>query len=48
MIPYEESQNSMNSLREMNFEDALFKLINFDNKLQVYNQVAEVAPHLVY
>lgn len=28
----------LNILPKLNFEDAVFKLINFDEKFQVYNQ----------
>lgn len=41
-------EHSMDSLPAMNFEDAVFKLVNFDDKLQVYNQAPEVSPHLAF
>lgn len=38
----------MDSPSQMTFEDAVFKLINFDDKLHIYNQPAEVSPHLAF
>jgi hypothetical protein len=32
----------------MSFEDVVFKLINFDDKLQKYAEVPNVSPHLAY
>lgn len=40
--------HSMDSVAEMSFEDAVFKLIGFDDKLQVYNQKNAVKPQLTF
>lgn len=40
--------HSMDSVAEMSFEDAVFKLIGFDDKLQVYNQKNAVNPQLTF
>lgn len=41
-------EHSMDSVPEMSFEDAVFKLINFDDKLQIHTQPPEVLPHLAF
>lgn len=41
-------EHSMDSVPEMSYEDAVFKLINFDDKLQVYTQPPEVSPHFAF
>ena len=41
-------EHSMDSVPEMTFEDAVFKLVNFDDKLKIYNQQNEVNPHLAF
>lgn len=41
-------EHSMESLPDLTYEDAVFKLVNFDDKQQVYNQAAEASPHLAF
>ncbi|KAF8106802.1 hypothetical protein N665_0131s0005, partial [Sinapis alba] len=41
-------EHSMNSVPQMSIEDAVFKLINFDDKLQIYSQSSNVNPHLAF
>lgn len=41
-------EHSMDSSTEMSFEDAVFKLINFDDKLQIHTESQEVNPHLAF
>lgn len=41
-------EHSMDSTPDMRFEDAVFKLVNFDDKLQVHNQAPETTPHLAF
>ena len=41
-------EHSMDSVPDMRFEDAVFKLVNFDDKLQVYSQSSEVNPHAAF
>lgn len=41
-------EHSMDSVQPMSFEDVVFKLTNFEDKLQVYNQAAEVSPHMAF
>ena len=43
-------EHSMDSLPDMTFEDVVFKLINFDDKLQSENQASAdvVTPHLAF
>ena len=41
-------EHSMDSLSQMTYEEAVFKLVTFDDKLQIYNQHAEVNPHLAF
>ena len=41
-------EHSMDSVAELSFEDAVFKLVNFDDKLKVYSHVLEVSPHLAF
>lgn len=41
-------EHSMDSAPDMTFEDAAFKLVNFDDKLQVHNQAPEVSPHMAF
>lgn len=41
-------EHSMDSVSEMRFEDAVFKLVTFDDKLQIYNQAPDVNPHLAF
>ncbi|CAN7132816.1 unnamed protein product [Brassica rapa subsp. narinosa] len=41
-------EHSMDSIPEMSFDDAVFKLVNFEDKLQVYAQAPEVTPHLAF
>lgn len=41
-------EHFMDSVPEMSFEDAVFKLVNFDDKLKVYSQAPEVTPHLAF
>lgn len=41
-------EHSMDSNSEMSFEDAVFKLINFDDKLQTNNESHDVNPHLAF
>lgn len=38
----------MDTASEMSFEDAVFKLVTIDDKLQVYNQSTEITPHLAF
>lgn len=38
----------MDSVPEMTYEDAVFKLVNFDDKLKVYTKQNEVDPHLAF
>ena len=41
-------EHSVDSEPQMTFEDAVFKLVNFADKLQVYNHVPEVTPHIAF
>ena len=41
-------EHSMDSEPQMTFEDAVFKLVNFADKLQVYSQVREATPHMAF
>ncbi|CAF1744189.1 unnamed protein product, partial [Brassica napus] len=41
-------EHSMDSVPQMSFEDAVFKLVVFDDKLQKFNQAPEVNPHLAF
>lgn len=41
-------EHSMDTIPQLSFEDAVFKLITFDDKLKVYNQSTEVCPHLAF
>lgn len=38
----------MDSAQPMSFEDAVFKLVNFEDKLQTYTQPTEVTPHMAF
>lgn len=41
-------EHSMNSFNEMSFEDVVFKLITFDDKVKVLNNQPEPSPHLAF
>lgn len=41
-------EHSMNSVNEMSFEDVVFKLITFDDKVKVLNNQPEPSPHLAF
>ena len=41
-------EHSVDSEPQMTFEDAVFKLVNFADKLQVYSQVREATPHMAF
>lgn len=38
----------MDSVPDMHFEDDVFKLVNFDDKLKVFSQQTYVNPHLAF
>lgn len=41
-------EHSMDVVPEMSFEDAVFKLVTFEDKLKAYNQATEVNPHMAF
>lgn len=41
-------EHSMDVFPQMSFEDAVFKLVAFDDKLQQFSQSTEVNPHLAF
>ena len=41
-------EHSIDSVLDMSFEDVVFKLVNFDDKLKVYNEAATPTPHLAF
>lgn len=41
-------EHSINYVPELRFEDAVFKLVTFDDKLQYYNQPPETNPHMAF
>ena len=41
-------EHSMESVTELCFEDAVFKLVTFDDKLKAYTQATEPTPHLAF
>lgn len=41
-------EHSMELVPEMSFDDAVFKLVTFDDKLKTYSQQSDVNPHLAF
>ena len=41
-------EHSMDYVPELTYEDAVYKLVNFDDKLQAYNQPPETNPHMAF
>ena len=41
-------KHSMELFPEMSFDDAVFKLVTFDDKLKTYSQQSDVNPHLAF
>ena len=41
-------EHFINYVPELRFEDAVFKLVTFDDKLQNYNQPPETNPHMAF